>query len=294
MNKKISSEADSVFDAIKQTFNSLTRSERIVANVILENYPISGLGSITQLADKTGVSSPTIVRLVKKLGFAGASEFQNSLRQELEAKGTGPIAKHDVWAKKVPESHILNRFAEAVINNIHKSLGQIETENFDACCTLLSDTQSALYIVGGRVTHALADYLYLHMQMIRTGVTFIQPISNFWPHYMLDIKENDVVVIFDVRRYEKSTLKLAEIAHEKSAQIILFTDQWYSPVKKYSHHCFSAKTVVPSAWDSMTEIMLLVEAFIAGVQEFTWTETRKRIENLEDLFDRTRFFQKFS
>ena len=286
--------ADTIAESIKLVFGTLTRAERQLANTIVENYPVSGLGSITQIAEKSGVSSPTIVRMVKKLGFKGFPEFQAKLRHELEAKITGPIAKHDTWAQKAPDSHILNRFAEAVIGNIRKSLGQIETEAFDATCQLLSDTRHPLYIVGGRITRALADYLFLHMQVIRKDVTHIQPISNSWPHYFLDIKKGDVLVIFDIRRYENSTLKLAEIAHERGAQLILFTDQWRSPVEKFSRFCFTAKIVVPSAWDSTVELLLLVETFIAAVQELTWSETRVRMEDLEEMFDRTRFFRKFT
>ncbi len=292
--EKFSPAAHTVADAINQAFHSLTRAERQLANKILENHPVSGLGTITQIAEKSGVSPPTIVRMVKKLGFKGFPEFQTELRRELEAKITGPIAKHDNWAQKAPNSHILNRFAEAVIDNIRQSLGQIETESFDAGCKLLSDTQYPLYIVGGRITRALADYLFLHMQVIRKGVTHIQPISNSWPHYFLDVKKGDVLVIFDVRRYENSTLKLSEMAHERGAQIILFTDQWRSPVEKFSKHCFSAKIVVPSAWDSTVGLLLLVETFIAAIQELTWPETRARMEELEDMFDRTRFFRKFT
>lgn len=288
------SATDTIADSIRRDFDSLTRAERQLANTIVENYPISGLGTITQVAEKAGVSSPTIVRMVKKLGFKGFPEFQIQLRRELEAKITGPIAKHDTWAQKAPDSHILNRFAEAVIDNIRQSLGQIETETFDATCKLLSDTRHPLYIVGGRITRTLADYFFLHMQVIRKNVTHIQPISNSWPHYFLDIKKGDVLVIFDVRRYENSTLKLSEMAHERGAQIILFTDQWRSPVEKYSKFCLSAKIVVPSAWDSTVGLLLLVETFIAAVQELTWPETRARMEELEEMFDRTRFFRKFT
>ena len=283
-----------VAESIQLAFPRLTRAERQLANLIAENYPVSGLGSITQVAEKAGVSSPTIVRMVKKLGFKGFPEFQLELRRELEAKICGPIAKHDNWAQKAPNSHILNRFADAVIDNIRHSLGQIDIEAFDASCKLLSDTHRPLYIVGGRITRALADYFFLHMQVIRKDVIHIQPISNSWPHYFLDIGEGDSIVIFDIRRYENSTLKLAEMAYEKGAQIILFTDQWRSPVEKFSQHCFSAKIVVPSAWDSTVELLLLVETFIAAVQELTWPETRQRMEDLEVMFDRTRFFRKFT
>jgi len=294
MANKSSSAPETIADAIGKAFGSLTRAERQLANTIVENYPVSGLGSITQIAEKAGVSSPTIVRMVKKLGFKGFPEFQTQLRRELEARISGPITKHDSWAQKAPDSHILNRFADAVVENIRQSLGQIETESFDATCKLLADTNHPLFIIGGRITRALADYLFLHMQVIRRNVTHIQPISNSWPHYFLDIKKDDVLVIFDIRRYENSTLKLAEIAHEKEAQIILFTDQWRSPIEKFSNFCFSARIVVPSAWDSTVELLLLVETFIAAVQELTWPETRRRMEELEEMFDRTRFFRKFT
>jgi DNA-binding MurR/RpiR family transcriptional regulator len=116
--------------------------------------------------------------MVKKLGFKGFPEFQAQLRRELEARISGPITKHDSWAQKAPDSHILNRFADAVVENIRQSLGQIETESFDATCQLLSDTGHPLFIIGGRITRALADYLFLHMQVIRRDVTHIQPISS--------------------------------------------------------------------------------------------------------------------
>jgi DNA-binding MurR/RpiR family transcriptional regulator len=159
---------------------------------------------------------------------------------------------------------------------------------------LLADTNRLIFIVGGRITRAWADYFFLHMQVIRKGVTHIQSISNAWPHYLLDIGEGDVLVIFDVRRYENSTLKLAEMAAERGAKIILFTDQWRSPVSKFAEHCFSSKIVVPSAWDSSVTTTLLLETVIAAVQERTWSETRSRMEALEDMFDRTKFFRKFT
>ncbi len=145
MAKILSSGVDTVADSIRQHFDSLTRAERQLANTILENYPVSGLGSITQVAENLAVSSPTVLRMVKKLGFKGFPEFKIELRRELETKIAGPIAKHDTWAQRAPDSHILNRFAEAVIDNIRNSLGQIETKTFDASCKLLANTRHHLH-----------------------------------------------------------------------------------------------------------------------------------------------------
>ena len=216
---------ETIAERLQRFLDKLTRAERQLAASILENYPVSGLGTITTVAENAKVSTPTVARMVQKLGYKGFPQFQAELRRELQAKISGPIAKHDTWAGRAPERHILNRFTEAVIGNIRQSLAQIDPADFDSACALLADPKRRVYVVGGRITRALADYFFLHMQVLRADVTHIQSISNAWPHYLLDMEPGDVVVIFDVRRYENGTLKLAEMAAERGGKIILFTDQ---------------------------------------------------------------------
>ena len=282
-----------ISDRIQHALDRLTRAERQLAHSILENYPASGLGPLAALARDAHVSAPTVARMVQKLGFKGYPEFQAELREELKAKATGPIAKHDTWAGGAPSGHVLNRFTDAVIDNIRHTLAQIEPATFDAACAMIADTRSALYIVGGRITHTVAEYLFLHAQVIRPKVTHIQSTSNAWPHYLLDVRKGDVFVIFDMRRYENNTLKLAELAHAKGARIILFTDQWRSPVHGFADICFSSRIVVPSAWDSVATTLLLVETVISSIQDLNWESTKSRMENLEEMFDQTRLFRKF-
>ena len=97
----MSETAKTVSETIRSRFDGLTRAERQLANSLLDNYPVSGLGSITTVADNAKVSTPTVVRTVKKLGFSGFPEFQAQLRQELEAALSSPITKHERWASIV-------------------------------------------------------------------------------------------------------------------------------------------------------------------------------------------------
>ncbi|WP_150121493.1 MurR/RpiR family transcriptional regulator, partial [Sulfitobacter sp. HI0023] len=104
--------------------------------------------------------------------------------------------------------------------------------------------------------------------------------SNTWPHHLLDMAPGDILVIFDMRRYENNTAKLAEMAHARGAKLILFTDQWRSPVHRIADISFSARIVVPSAWDSAAMPLLLVETMISAVQDILWKDTRNRMESL--------------
>lgn len=283
-----------ISDRIQNKLDDLTRAERQLAHSILENYPGSGLGPLSTLAKGAKVSVPTVARMVQKLGFSGYPEFQTELREELKAKAQNPIAKHDTWAERAPSEHLLNRFTDAVMDNIRHTLGQIDPSEFDTACQMSADTKHHLYIVGGRVTHTLAEYLFLHMQVIRPQITHIQSTSNTWPHYLLDVKEGDVFIIFDLRRYENNTLKLAEMARSKGAKLILFTDQWRSPIHQFAEISFSSRIVVPSAWDTGIPPMLLLETMISSVQNLTWGDTKDRMEELENMFDQTKLFRKFT
>ena len=232
--------------------------------------------------------------MVQKLGFSGYPEFQTALREELKAKAKNPIAKHDTWTEAAPSEHLLNRLTEAVIDNIRHTLGQIDPSEFDRACEMTANTDHHLYIVGGRITHTLAEYLFLHLQVVRGQISHIQSTSNTWPHYLLDVKKDDVFIIFDMRRYENNTLKLAELAHAKGARIILFTDQWRSPVHQFAEISFSSRIIVPSAWDSAVTPLLLLETMISTVQGLKWGDAKDRVEALEGIFDQTKLFRKFT
>ncbi len=280
-------------EILKRAEPTLTRAERQLCSTILDNYPMSGLGSITRLAKKAGVSTPTVVRMVQKLGFSGFPAFQAALRDELEAQISGPIAKHENWAGQAPETHLLNRFTEAVIDNIRQTLAQLGPEKFDRAVALLADEARGVFVSGGRITHALSEYFYNHMQVIRSGVTRLPAHSNAWPHLVLDMKAGDVLVIYDIRRYENSALKLAKIAAGRGVRIILLTDQWQSPVARHAVITLNCRIEAPSAWDSTVAMMLLSEVLVAAVEETDWDKTRARMAELEGLFDATKIFRKF-
>ena len=281
-----------VSDVIRAQFGTLTRAERQLAESLLENYPLSGLGSITTIADNAGVSTPTVARMVQKLGYRGYPDFQSSLHQELEATLSNPITKHDRWALNAPGTHILNRFAEATTANLRETLADIDPVEFDAVANLLASRKHAIYFVGGRITRAIATYFFTHMQVIRPNTLLIPSKTSAWTQFVLNMNAGDVLVVFDIRRYEIELATLSEVAKSRGITIVLFTDQWASPVAKHARHVFRIRIEVPSAWDSSVGTLFVVEALIEAIQTLGWDDTRERIKTLESLFDQTRLFRK--
>lgn len=279
-------------DRLSHHFEGLTPSERLLAGHLTRHYPVAGLGSMPQLARDAGVSTPTVLRLVQKLGFRGYPEFQTQLRAEVEARLESPLSKHERWTEGVPQTHILNRFADAVLTNLSVTLGRIDHAEFDACAAMLADPARRIFVTGGRITHALADYLVTQLSIVRPGVSVLSGLSNAWPPALLDLRPGDVLIVFDIRRYEGMILQLAELAVEQGAELVLITDPWVSPVSAHARFRFSAQIEVPSAWDSSVAALVLVETLLAAIQEHTWPETRDRMKRLEDLYDRASLFRR--
>jgi DNA-binding MurR/RpiR family transcriptional regulator len=279
-------------ERIRAAFGTLTRTERQLASHILRSYPVAALGSITALARAAGVSTPTVVRLCQKIGFTGYPDFQRGLREEVEERLVSPLVKHDRWASHAPQTHILNAFADAVVTNLQATLGSIDPADFDAVAALMADPARRIFALGGRITHALADYFITHMKVIRPDAQLIAETSSTWQPALLDIRQGDVLLVFDIRRYENNVLQMVEVAVEQGAEVVLVTDQWVSPAAELARHRFSAHVEAPSAWDSTVTILLLVETLIAAVQTLTWAETQARMKRMETLYDRTRFFRR--
>ncbi|SMO33457.1 MurR/RpiR family transcriptional regulator [Ruegeria faecimaris] len=281
-----------VTDRLLAHRDKMTPSERQLVSVLLDDYPMAGLGSITELASTASVSTTTVARMLQKTGFDGYPQFQAALRGEVKEMISGPVAKRDVWQNDLPEEHILNRYSQRSLANQKRTIDEIDPDEFDSFCSLLSDQNRRIFITGGRITGTLAQYLYLHLQMIRPDVRLL-PVAASWTHDLLDVRQGDVLIALDVRRYENASLLIGQLCHERGAEIVLLTDQWRSPIHRLAKHTFAARISVPSAWDSMAAILTLMECAIAEVQERLWDSVKDRTVELEQAFDRTKLFRKF-
>jgi len=279
---------DTIAERIRLQGKRLTGAEHKLVDALLANYPVAGLSSITEFAASAGVSTPSVLRLAKKLGFAGFPAFQAELRAELSAQLQNPIARHDRWPSEAPEEHILNRFSHAVLDNLRTSIKRLDHREFDRIAELLAQRRHAVHVVGGRITHPLAQYLHTHLEMVRPGASLMPPQPALWPQYLLNLDRNSLLVVFDIRRYDPQILELAKLAAGRGTKIVLVTDQWMSPIASLALHAIPLRIEVPSSWDSNIAPLFLIEALIAAIANHHWPETQRRIKELEALTEAQR------
>ena len=276
-------------ERMRAALASLTRAERQAATHILSHFPMSALGSITTMARAAEVSSPTIVRLVQKLGFRGYSDYQAALRQAVEQLLVAPLSLPG--GAREPPAHPIQPFAAQVVSNIEATLGQIPAHDFNGAAVLLADPARRVSVMGGRLTHAHALYMATLLRVIRPDVSCLSDHLADWQQALLDLRAGDVVVIFDIRRYEVGAVHLAELATAQGAEVVLLADRWLSPAAAHARYTLPCHIGMPAAWDSTATLMVVVEALLTQVQGHVPDQVQGRLNRLEDIFARTRIFR---
>ena len=279
----------SIAESIRQGLSTLTPTERKPALALLANYPVPGLETVAQFAKRAGVSGPTILRLVAKLGFSSYPLFQQALRDELELRLQPPLAKMPAQKARqgsrgrTRDPDFLNEYGRAIIANIERSFSDVPRAEFKGALDLLSDRRRRVFLVGGRFTASLALQFYLHLRELRPQVHLVSGQTATWVEHLLDFGRRDVLIVFDIRRYQEDVVRFSQEAAALGASIVLFTDHWLSPIAAVARHVFALRTSLPSSWESFAALSALTEIMVARLQELSAGESERRMKRLETL-----------
>lgn len=266
---------------VRDAMRELTPSERRAAQALLASYPLLGLETVARFAGQAGVSAPTILRFVARLGFPSYADFQRRLKGEVEARLLSPLEKVDAGAPT--KRHPRTAFAEAVAQNVAETFRRLPSGDFEAVAELLADARRPLHFIGGRFTDGLARYVTAHLRIVRPNVAALDGQRANWRDQLLDMGGRDVLFIIDIRRYQDDLVDLAADAVRRKATVVLLTDQWLSPVARMARHVLPARVAVPSAWDSTVALLALLEALVADVTARRGPEARARMAAIEAL-----------
>ncbi len=75
----------SLAEKLRSGFPNLTKSEKAVANYMVTDLKSLPYETAASIAESTGVSTMTVSRFLRGLGYNGLSELKEQLRTELES-----------------------------------------------------------------------------------------------------------------------------------------------------------------------------------------------------------------
>lgn len=260
-----------VADAIRRGMGECSPAERKVARVLLAAYPSAGFETVARLAERSGVSGPTVIRFVNRLGYKGFPDFQEALRNDLDERSASPLRIYEARRASdadAADASLVERSAMIAVDTLQRTFDGLTSHDVERCIELLAGAPGSIHIAGGRYSHLLGRVLALHLQQLRPRVAMLPDELSSRAAVLEDLGRRDVVVLFDYRRYEEESLRLAAHAKARHAPVVLFTDTWLSPISSVAEVVLTSETGAPSPFDAFTPVMALVETIVAGC--FEW------------------------
>ena len=270
-------------DVLMRQDLALTPSEEKIVRLLLTDYPGAGLGSASSLARRAGVSDPTVVRLAVKLGYEGYPDFQAKLLAEVEARLHSPLLMMEAKRPSGSEDNPILAYLASVNEAMGKAAGITPLTTYDRTARLIMEAKGEVVLIGGRFSRHVAGMFAGYLLQFRPNVREIGVLSSQSFDILADLGRKDVLVVFDYRRYQLDVVSFARQAAARDVRIVLFTDQWLSPVAEFAETTIVSPLEVASPYDTLAPAIAQMEALTAHILSTLGDDGRARIERLEEV-----------
>ncbi len=269
---------------IDQKFSQLSASERRIAKVITERYPISALGGIEDIAQRAEVSPPTVTRFAKRLGFDRFNDFQRAIRSEVQDSESSPLALFDRYHQTGAEGGLLADLAASV----SRLEGEPAASAINRSVEIIAANRGRIYCLGGRWSSVAAQYLAFQLATMRGEVHALMPqASGLWVDRLCDIKRRDLLVMYDFRRYQEEMFAVAEIVRARGAKIVLITDVDLSPVCEIADVTLPVAVATTSPLDTLAPAIAATDAILGALVDIYEASSASRMRMLEGVRRKT-------
>lgn len=209
-------------DKLKQRLASrkgeLTTSEQKIATYLL--YNISGIPfeTATSLGRHVGVSSMTVGRFLRSLGYAGVGELKDELRADPSWMDLYKMPTLE------PDSDVVVQSLQADIRALTELHALTRTAQWQAAVETLAgaDRVSVASFQHGRFLGLGFSSLLRH---VRPHVYFADGADGAYTDLLLDSSADSCVVLIDITRYSRHFRVLAEEVVKRGIPLVIITDK---------------------------------------------------------------------
>ena len=252
----------SILDNIRSKMDSLKKAESQVAKCILNDPYIIIESTITDVAKKSKVSEPTVVRFCCKIGLKGYMDLRINLARELPA----PVYSYETVNPGDSEAQILGKTFTCHNEEIRKTLYNIDISNFTTAVDMLNSAKRIdLFGFGG--SGLIADEAW--HKFFQLGIpcnTYKDAHLHLIGASLLD--QDSAVIAISISGSALDLIESVKEAKKTGAKIISITGKKQTPIDKYCDISFHLECQEPIPWlfhlsTRLTQMALLDALFIS-------------------------------
>ncbi|MGC4984010.1 MurR/RpiR family transcriptional regulator [Streptomyces sp. DT193] len=266
----------------------LSPGQRRIAQYLIEHLTEAAFLSITDLAERVGVSQPSVTRFAAAVGFSGYP----ALRESLQAIALSTLGSSTPGTPAEVTSNELQAAVDAEIENL-ENLRRDFTDPDQIIRVGRALSESApLTVLGLRISGSLAEYFAYAARRIHPDVRVVTRGGSVAYDALLQSREagGTWVLAFGMPRHAQETLTAMRVARSAGLRVALVTDLGLGPLADEADVTFATGTGSRLVFDSYAAPVVLSAALLQAMTDADPERTQARLEEYEQVAEQYQFF----
>ena len=194
---------------------SLRKSEAKVADYVLANASEVIKMRIVDLASKSEVSEPTVIRFCKAIGFDGFQSFKLQLAQQL---GLGSVFTQFAVEDNDTVADLINKVFDTTVGSLITAREEINSEVLEQAITTISNARRVEFYGFGASGSVAADAQHKFFRLQLSSAAYTDP--HIQRMSAISLGPEDVVVAISQSGETQALLQSVALAREAGANVI--------------------------------------------------------------------------
>lgn len=271
-----------IIQDLRRALPDLPKKLALAAEYAIDKPDRIALDSMRTSATAVGVTSPTMLRLARHLGFESYETFRARFQDELVQTGFGTRAGALRRRSETQDGNraLLERMHEAQMDNLNAASTGIDTQALTQIVTLLHRAPS-VHLVGTGSLFWLAAMMKTTGSMVLSNLRLVGSEFAVASEGLGHLSPQDVVVTLGVNPCAARTIEALRFANAAGSTTVALVDNAASPLAVEADFYLCAPSRSPHYYPSMVSMTMLVELVLATALAEGPEETLDRINDLE-------------
>ena len=260
--------------ALRQVLDEGKGSNAAIADFLLRHPVRATAWGIEELAAQTGISTATLSRFARTLGFGGYAALRSGIAEALQValqpvfhpveKLRGALERGD---PAVPQTNpVVAESLQSTLDNLGATANGLDSARLASMAASILEAQTVFTLGFGLSAH-LAAMLSLHLQPFCRQVINVVEFggTEVAAGRLMNIGPSDLLVAISFPRYASDALTLTRYARDRGAQVIVITDSMASPLVADAQSTLLASASHPVMSSSNAAAMLVIEALVTSL-----------------------------
>lgn len=206
-------------------YNNFSKTEKKIADYVIDNYNNIPFISTAQLATNIGVAESSIIRFTRSLGYSGLKDFKYAIISTSSRQAEEMTLYED---SKNTFEQLMKQYIKINIDNFQNHLDVLDYQLLEKVAYLILESEN-VYLAGAGQTGKVVEDFHLKLRGIFSHVhlsTTVFEVNQESNHLTL----NDLIFAVSNTGISDTPVTLAEFGQKSGAKVVVLTGAKNSPL----------------------------------------------------------------